>query len=173
MEDKTIQDLNKLNAKYPPDDKPDDTPAPGKQREQAKRRRKTESQKSNDDANPTPGQKTKGSRKSQNKSTTLQESVEQLELDFDAQKKEVRLATENPNVQSVQAVEQYTNTLDTLVTDMLGDMGEFVDALNFVESSVKTTKKSTKNSKFVIGSTDSETDTNPFESLGEGITCNN
>lgn len=172
FEQTTLSNLNILNAKYPPDDKPQETASGSKSPKQAKRRGKTQSQKSNDDASASTGQKTKSPRKSKNKPTSLQESIEQLELDFDDQKKEVRLSTENPNVQSVQSVEQYATTLDTLVNDMLANPDEFSGLLNFVESSIETTKKSTKNSKFVIGSTDSEIDTNPFASLGEGITCN-
>lgn len=172
MEYATLYNLNQLNAKYPPDTKPNDTVKKGKSPKQAKRRGKTQSKESNDDAGSSVGEKTKTPRKGKSKPTTLQESIEQLEQVFDNQKKEVRLSTDNANVQPVQAVEQYTTTLDTLVNDMLASAEDFTGMLDFVESSVKTTKKSTKNSKFVIGSTISQNDTNPFESLGEGITCN-
>lgn len=172
MEEKVLQDLNKLNAKYPPDERPKNPAAEDKGPKQAKRRGKAKNQKSNDDANSSVGQKVTNPRKGKSKPNSVQESVEQLELAFEEAKNETRVKTDNPNVTPVAPVEQYASTLDTLVSDLLTDPDDLTRLVNFVENSTKTTKKSTKNRKFDVGSTPSQDEQNPFESLGEGIFCN-
>lgn len=165
-------DLNKLNAKYPPDEKPNDSLPKDKGPKKATRRRKSQNQEP-DDASSTPRRK-KGKTPGKNKSKadTLQASVEQLELQFEEEKKDARVQTDNSNVTSVTPVEQYVDSVHDLVTNLLNDVDEVSNIIDFVEKSVSTTKKSTKNSKFVIGTdTNSRDDSNPFDSLGEGVTC--
>ena len=171
METATLNNLNTLNAKYPPDNKPNETSTSNKSPKQAKRRGKAKSQESNDDANPTAGQKAKTTRKSKSKPTTLEAAVEQLEIQFEDAKADVRMETENKNVTPVKPVEQYEDTLDTLVSNLMADKRTLNSLVRFVENSSSTTKKSTKSRKFDVGSTQSEDTNNPFDSLGEAISC--
>jgi len=165
-------DLNNLNTKYPPDERPKNEPAAKNTKpRKAKRRAKEASEESAVDASAAPKKQTKNSRKSKSKPDSLQESIEQLEIQFEEAKADVRVQTENANITPVVPVEQYETTLDSLVTDLLQNPEELVRLVEFVESSPRTTKKSTKNRKFEVGSTYTQDDNNPFDSLGEGIFC--
>jgi hypothetical protein len=179
LEDDINYDLNKLNSKYPPDNKPNDPTVKDKKSRKAKRKQKAASKQSSDDAGVADGKKAPRNSKAKSEPTSLQESVEQLELQFEDAKAETRVQTENKNVTPVTPVEQYTSTLDSLVTDLVTAIDEFTPLVNYVERSVETTKKSTKKStksrKFEVGTISTNAsnteDTNPFDSLGEAVFC--